>query len=339
MNRSNCLDIEKMVESLVKGAALELYLTPKPGLVDLADCGSHADLSLSSMELSIHSIADYLLELYRSLSAEERFEHQVAIAKRAERNMHTTLGTNTHKGYLFLSGLFLIALWHTRSRDEHSLRATISSLANDFFTTRGESGTNGQQARTRFRAGGIVREATCGFPSLFNAALPAFRASVTRIGCLKTASFAMLARLMQTVEDTTTLHRSGLFGLFRIRRDGQALERVLVEGGDHISFLNNLNQLYIRKSITMGGVADMLALSYGYLIFRGEISLTNEVSCINNGINYYLEEMSPLIHTRPASSAWFGQPLTSGLLYEVPSGSLRRDALFEALQSVCCPSW
>lgn len=339
MNPSNCLDIENLVEALVKGAALELYLTPKPGLVDLADCGSHNDLSLTTMEDSIHSISDYLLELYRSLRAGERFEHQVAIAKRAERNMHRSLGTNTHKGYLFLSGMLLIGRWHTRSPDEHSLRATISALANDFFKAPAARGTNGHRARIRFRTGGIVREAASGFPSLFSAALPAFRSSVARIGCLKTASFAMLASLMQTVEDTTTLHRGGLFGLYRVRRDGQALEQLLKDGGDHYSFLNNLNRLYIRKNITMGGIADMLALSYSYLIYRGEIRLNGEVSCVNNGITYHLEEMSPLIHARPASAAWFGQPLTSGLLYEVPSGPHLRDALFEALQTVCCPAW
>ena len=147
MGSPNFTAIGHLVDSLVKGAALELYLTPKPGLVDLADCGSHPDLSLAMMELSIHSIADYLLELHRSLDAGERFEHQVAIAQRAERNMRTALGTNTHKGYLFLSGLLLIAHRHARSRDEHFLRATISTLARDFFNTRRERDTNGRLAR------------------------------------------------------------------------------------------------------------------------------------------------------------------------------------------------
>jgi triphosphoribosyl-dephospho-CoA synthase len=335
MGSPNLSGIEQLVESLVKGAALELYLTPKPGLVDLADCGSHPDLSLAMMELSIHSIADYLLELHRSLDAGERFEHQVAIAQRAERNMRTALGTNTHKGYLFLSGLLLIAHRHARSRDEHFLRATISTLARDFFNARRERDTNGRQARKRFRMGGIVRESLTGFPSLFNVALPAFRVSVHRHGCLRTASFAMLAQLMQVVEDTTTLHRSGLFGLTRIRRDGLALERVMAEGGDHCAFLDSLNRLYVLKNITMGGVADMLALSYGYLLFRGEFTLTDELSCINSGSAYHLDELSPLIHTRPASADWFVHSLSSCPHYEVLSRVDRREALSEARHSVC----
>lgn len=321
MNSFSCPDMERLVEALVKGAALELYLTPKPGLVDLADCGSHPDLSLSTMESSIHSVADCLLELYRSLSAGERFEHQVAIAKRAERSMQSALGTNTHKGYLFLSGLLLIAHRHAPSRNERSLRATLSSLAGDFFSSRRRGSTNGQLARERFRAGGIVGEAVAGFPSLFDTALPAFRASLASGGCLRSASFAMLARLMQSVEDTTTLHRGGPFSLARIRRDGARLERFLAEGSGYTPFLEELNRLYSLKGITMGGVADMLALSYGYLLFRDELTLNDDLSAPDATRGHSLAELSPLIRTRPASAVWFGRPLTAGLQYQVPPGA------------------
>jgi triphosphoribosyl-dephospho-CoA synthase len=339
MSSSHQLEVGRLVEALVRGAALELYLTPKPGLVDLTDSGSHPDLSLSTMERSIHSIADYLLELFRSLSAGERFDHQVAIAKRAERNMVEARGTNTHRGYLFLSGLFLIAHWHARSSDECSLRATISSLAEDFFNSHGERSTNGSQARERYRAGGIVREALTGFPSLFTAALPAFRATMERRGCFRSASFAMLAQLMQSVEDTTTLHRGGPFALSRIRRDGRLLERIISQGGEFDAFLARLNRLYILKGMTMGGVADMLGLSYGYLLFRNEITLADEASHITSATTCHLDELSPLIRTRPDSAAWFSGSPTAGLQYEVPPNSLYEEALFEALQSVRCTAW
>lgn len=339
MSSSQHLEVCRLVESLVRGAALELYLTPKPGLVDLADCGSHPDLSLATMESSIHSIADYLLELLSSLRSGERFDHQVAIAKRAERNMFETRGTNTHRGYLFLSGLLLIAHWHAPAPGERSLRAIISSLADDFFNTYGEKGTNGRQARERYRAGGIVQESLAGFPSLFTAALPAFRAARERSYCFRSASFAMLAQLMLNVEDTTTLHRGGPFALSRIRRDGRALEQVISQGGDYVSFLAELNRLYTLKGITMGGVADLLGLSYGYLLFRNEITLTDDSSHIASATTCHLDELSPLIRTRPDSAAWFSGSPTAGLQYEVPPNSLYEEALFEALQTVRCTAW
>ena len=339
MSSPHQLEVGRLVESLVRGAALGLYLTPKPGLVDLADCGSHPDVSLSTMESSIHSIADYLLELFRSLSRGERFEHQVAIAKRAERNMLQARGTNTHRGYLFLSGLLLIAHWYARSPGERSLRAAITSLAEDFFNSYGEKSTHGRQARQRYRAGGIVREALAGFPSLFVTALPAFRSTMERCSCFRSSSFAMLAQLMQTVEDTTTLHRGGPFALSRIRRDGRVLERIISTGGDYGSFLARLNRLYVLKGITMGGVADMLGLSYGYLLFRNEITLADETAHIASGTVCHLDELSPLIRSRPDSAAWFSGSPAAGLQYQVPPNSLYEEAIFEALQAVRCTAW
>ncbi len=338
MSSPRQLEIGRLVESLVRGAALELYLTPKPGLVDLADTGAHPDLCLDTMERSIHSIADYLLELCRSLAAGERFDHQVAIAKRAERNMFQALGTNTHRGYLFLSGLLLIAHWHSTTPGESALRGTISSLAGDFFATHGEKSTNGSKARQSYRAGGIVAEALDGFPSLFSVALPAFREAWGRRD-LRNASFAMLAQLMQTVEDTTTLHRGGPFALSRIRRDGRILERIIAQGGDCVPFLAELNRLYILNGITMGGVADMLGLSYGYLLFRNEIRLADGASRIACASASHVDELSPLIRTRPACRIWFSGSPAAGLLYQVPPNQLCEEDLLEALQAVRCTAW
>lgn len=273
MNSSHRSETEQLATALAEGAALELYLTPKPGLVDLADCGSHQDLSLATMERSLRFIADYLRDLLGSLQAGEPFASQAQIGKRVEQTMLQVLGTNTHKGYIFLSGLLLVARWRSASPHEQALQSSVSSLARLFFDGGEESGTNGGQVRGRYRAGGIVREALDGLPALFDEALPAYRGAVAQGRCFTRASFAMLARLMQTVEDTTTLHRGGVLGLHRIRRDGRELERLLEEDGDFMPFLNRLNRDYIRMNLSMGGVADMLGLSYGYLIARGDIAL------------------------------------------------------------------
>lgn len=269
MNSSRIFEIERFAQALVKGAAMGLCLTPKPGLVDLADCGSHPDLSLAKMERSLHIVADYLAELIRSLAAGEHSHCQAAIGRRAEEAMYGELGTNTHKGYIFLSGLLLISRWHAGSDDESLLRKTVQSTASRYFTFKGENATNGRSARLRYGAGGVVSEAVSGLPSLFICGVPAYLDGIERTGCFETTCFLTLARLMQTVEDTTTLHRRGTVGLARIRRDGQALERIIDAGGDHLSLLAELNRQYIRMNLTMGGVADMLSLTVGYLVAAG----------------------------------------------------------------------
>lgn len=269
MNCSRNSDIEQFARSLVKGAALELCLTPKPGLVDLVDRGSHPDLSLSRMERSIEIVSGYLDGLLGSLSAGEGFACQTAIGRGAEDAIFRELGTNTHKGYIFLSGLLLVARWHAPSSEECCLRPTITRLAGEFFDRQGEHNSNGKRARKRYGAGGIVREAVNGLPSLFDEAVPAYLEAIDRRGCFKTASYAMMARLMQTVEDTTALHRCGNMGLARIRRDGHHIEKLIEGGDDCVPFLQGLNREYIHQNLTMGGVADMLGLAYGYLTAIG----------------------------------------------------------------------
>ena len=134
--------------------------------------------------------------------------------------------------------------------------------------------SHGRLAREKYGAGGIVQESLRGFPSLFEQALPAFRQAGDRRGCFNEASFAMLARLMQTVDDTTTLHRGGPAGLALVKRDGQQLEQMIACGDDYIGYLKAINRTYIRMNLTIGGIADMLGLAYGYLIASGEIPET-----------------------------------------------------------------
>lgn len=272
MNCSPISELENLASALVKGAAMELYLTPKPGLVDLADRGSHPDLSISIMERSIRIVAEYLDEITRSLIDDKPFFAQKNIAIRTERRLLETLGTNTHKGYVFLSGMLLIARSHATSSDESAVRKALCSLAENFFTTEEEGSSNGRLAREKYSAGGIVLETIHGLPSMFEQALPAFRKSMKQKGCFNEASFAMLARLMQVADDTTTLHRGGPPGLSRVKRDGGQMERMIAQGEDYIGFLRETNRSYIRLNLTMGGIADLLGLSYGYLLAQGEIS-------------------------------------------------------------------
>jgi triphosphoribosyl-dephospho-CoA synthase len=273
MNSSHVSEIERLAAALVMGAAMELYLTPKPGLVDLADCGSHPDLSLSRMEQSIQCLAGYMAALLNSLYCGEDFTHQAAIGVRTEERMLAELGTNTHKGYIFLSGLFLVAKWRTLSSYGQPHRDSIISLACDFFAQKRELLTKGRLARERYGAGGIVREAVNGLPSLFDVALPAYLEAKKRHDSHRIASFVMMGRLMQSVEDTTTLHRCGTPGLARIRRDGLCLEEMIEEGGDYLPFLQAINLDYIRMNLTMGGVADMMGLSFAYLIVSGALGV------------------------------------------------------------------
>ena len=83
----------------------------------------------------------------------------------------------------------------------------------------------------------------------------------------------MLGRLMATVEDTTALHRCGSEGLETVRRDGRMLELLVAERSDFMAFLAERNEHYVSRNLTMGGVADLLALAFAWPSHTGELEL------------------------------------------------------------------
>jgi triphosphoribosyl-dephospho-CoA synthetase len=255
----------------VAGLRRELRLTPKPGLVDLEDCGSHPDLSLALMERSIRLVGAYLEALRASVERGEPLGSHVALARAAERRMLATLGANTHKGALFLGGLLVLAVDRAGPHDEAAVRRAVAEVARALAAAAPPSGTHGAVARRRHGVGGILGEAAAGLPSVFEVAVPALRAAIAYGADPDAASFLALGRLMQAVEDTTALHRCGRAGLEQLRRDGARLEQ-LVRTGAHVPFLRERNARYRRLNLTMGGVADLLGAALGWLVFRGELA-------------------------------------------------------------------
>lgn len=261
--------LEKLATDLVRGAFMELYLTPKPGLVDMCDSGAHPELSVARMEASLKIVALYLVDLCEAVSKGEEMATQVGLGVAAERAVQRAIGTSCHKGYIFLGGLVLCASASDPGGDEAALRASISSLATTFFE-RGEPGS-ATRVRNRFQGGGIRDEALAGLPSLFEQALPVFRREISNGGNRGSAVFAMLGRLMQTVEDSTTLRSGGRCGLRTVREDGRLLERMVAQRDDFLGFLAERNSHYRREKLTMGGVAGLLALALAWLCHTGEL--------------------------------------------------------------------
>lgn len=259
---------EQLAHSLVAGLRRELYLTPKPGLVDRADCGSHPDLGLALMERSIDLVEVYLRQLTASLAADVGLLDLVAIGRRAEQTMWTQLGTNTHKGAIFLCGLLVAARARIDTDQPRELSAAVAVLAEEFFRGRKADASHGSRARRRYAVGGIVGEALRGLPVLFEVALPAGAEGRRLFADERRAEFLVMARLMQQIEDTTALHRCGETGLARLRRDGRRIETLLLRGEEPTPLLARMNDEYRAMRLTMGGVADLLGAAAGYRLYQ-----------------------------------------------------------------------
>lgn len=280
---------DPLVAALAAGLRHELHLTPKPGLVDRRDAGSHPDLSLALMERSIALVERCLGAVAASAARLEPLSAQVALGREAEARMLVALGANTHRGAIFLCGLVVTARprgvveagggvpgetgggGRGPSPWEASLPEAVALTARALLSDRDLPASHGAAARRAFGVGGVVGEALGGLPSVFRAALPAWRAARARGRDEDAAAFAAMAALMQVVEDTTALHRGGAAGLARVRADGRELARRLEAGEDHLEFLGRANEAWRAERLTMGGVADLLGLALGLLVHAGEL--------------------------------------------------------------------
>jgi len=257
-------DLEQFAVALADGIKAELYLTPKPGLVDLHDNGSHADLTLAVMNRSTGMIGEYLAELALAIYQQKSFFELQQIGLKAEQKMLAELQTNCHRGGIFLSGLMLSAFAQCASDQPEPLSNAIARLAQRHFQQTRLRGSHGQQARTRYRSGGIIAECLNGLPGVFQVALPCLLGAANN---LDNSCYRAMARLMQHCDDTTCLHRGGHTGLARLRKAGRELELCLLRGADPQSLLRRQNREFKAVNLTMGGVADLLGLTFGYFNF------------------------------------------------------------------------
>ena len=258
------LPTENFAGRLATGLQCELDLTPKPGLVDRWNSGSHDDLSYPILLRSVELLAQYFLRCAQALDAGAPVEHLRGLGRDTEADMLRMFSTNTHRGAIFLGALMLAGVHRASCDDAESVRVGICAAAQELFDVSVPKTTPGAAVRSRYQVGGIISEALLGLPAVFDVAVPALQCG-ERLGMRqRDAQLLAMSRLMQTVEDTTTLRRCGEFGLHRLRNDGRRLERTLEDGCDPIEFLVALNHDYRAARMTMGGVADLLGLAFAW---------------------------------------------------------------------------
>lgn len=252
---------EALADRLAWGARRELDLTPKPGLVDRRDNGSHPDLAYATMRVSVDLLPAYFADLLAGARAGRPLEAAVTAGRAAEERMARAIHANAHRGYIFLAGLALLGACAC-SGDPAALGPAVGDGARAFFAAHGDPDSHGAQLRRRHHLGGVRAEAEAGLPSVFRHGWPAYREALDAGWDPDHAAFYLMAVLMQRVEDTTAVHRCGLDGLACLRRDGARLQRMLEDQRDPLAWLARRNQAYVRMGLTMGGVADCMALVF-----------------------------------------------------------------------------
>ena len=122
--------------------------------------------------------------------------------------------------------------------------------------------TSGERLYALHGITGIRGEASKGYPTVFQVALPAFRGYKSQGLSPNDAGILTLLHIIAGFEDTNIIARSDYETMTQIRCQIQELLDSGLEHRDYISIIRKLDQEFIQKNISPGGSADILALTY-----------------------------------------------------------------------------
>lgn len=241
----------------------ELDLTPKPGLVDKLDSGSHKDMDHSLMSKSIDALEPWFVRMSKvsvlSCKPEERKERMsdlIEAGTDAEREMlEATEGVNTHRGAIFSMGLFVAALSALHADGKEITPASLSEeIAAMAALAPGSDSSHGAEVSRRYGAGGALDMARSGYSALFSEWLPALRR--WRREGVSDPELRTLLLIISGLHDSNVLYRVGEVTANRAREEAKALLEDF-----SIERVAELNDSFRSRDISHGGAADMLALT------------------------------------------------------------------------------
>lgn len=260
-----------------KALLYEVCTTPKPGLVDRKNNGSHRDMDVFTFLDSTAALLPYFEEAVRlgmetrDLPPQETFRRLRQAGAAGERAMfRATGGVNTHKGAVFTLGTVCAAagrLWTVEgfSKDLDAALAlcgemSAQSVQKDFEAIRREGAhTTGQRLYLEHGLEGIRGELSRGLPAVAQIGLPTLRRRLEAGDSLEQAGVQVLLALMAQVVDTNLIARGGLEGQqwameqTKNLPQGRAATRQETE---------ELDRALIERNLSPGGCADLLAITY-----------------------------------------------------------------------------
>ena len=253
----------------------EVCVTPKPGLVDRNNSGSHRDMDIFTFMDSTAALAPYFADCARigmetaALPPAETFARLRLRGRTAEGEMYrATAGVNTHKGAIFTLGLLCGACGRTGSRDPGAVCAACAEMTRGLTRRELEEASPrsaGQRIFAHHGLSGVRGQAEAGFPVLLQTGLPMLRQGLAQGLRPNDAGARTLLALLCVAEDTNIVARSSPETL----RQLQETLGVLLAGDPDESALLALDRAFIAQNLSPGGSADLLAATF-FLHFLSE---------------------------------------------------------------------
>ncbi len=281
------LDAEQIGVWAVQSLLDEVCTTPKPGLVDRRNSGSHRDMDFFTFTASAAALGPYFTRCAAlgqdsaDQTPEQTFLQLRSAGLEAEQAMYAaTGGVNTHKGAIFTLGILCGAagrLWRPEGGwTEAELFQEVSSMTARILARElGQGGdTAGQRLYAEQGVRGVRGEVAQGLPSVARVGLPVYRGALARGLSRDRAGVLTLLHLLLEVEDTNLLHRGGPEGA---RAAAERVSALLAQAADpDILQLEELDDWFIRRNLSPGGCADLLAAVYFTALLTGTPELSEK---------------------------------------------------------------
>lgn len=260
-----------------KALLYEVCTTPKPGLVDRSNNGSHRDMDVFTFLDSTAALLPYFEEAVRlgmetrDLPSQETFRRLRQAGAAGERAMfRATGGVNTHKGAVFTLGTVCAAagrLWTAEgfSKDLDAALALCGEMSaqavqEDFAAIRrSPAHTAGQRLYLEQGLEGIRGELSRGLPAVAQIGLPTLRRCLEAGDSLEQAGVQVLLALMAQVVDTNLIARGGLEGQQWAMEQAKNLTQGRAATQQEAE---KLDRALIERNLSPGGCADLLAITY-----------------------------------------------------------------------------
>lgn len=270
INKNNI--ISKLSELALKSILYEVSLTPKPGLVDFANSGSHTDMNYYTFLESSSAISQFFKKfaelgyLYRNNLSRALSEIRLIGLQTEAEMFKATKGVNTQKGIIFLIGISLFSASYVFSTEKgfnnlsfiKTVKSICSGLVNRELLNMTEYKTHGEICYKNFglKGAGVRLEVEKGFPTVFNFALPVLEKYFISNN-KKDIDFALKKTLLVIISknnDSNILYRKGEHVL-------EKLKRLATDAFENFEFYKDLINFCKKENVSPGGSADLLAVS------------------------------------------------------------------------------
>ncbi len=267
-------DAQTIATMAVDSLLDEVYTTPKPGLVDLRNNGSHRDMDVPLFEKSAKTLHNYFETCVNigittaDQPSKECFSTLRQAGICAENTMFSaTNGVNTHKGAIYSFGVWCGAigrLWKPETPiapintlSQECRRLVNAAVAEDFATATPR--TAGLRFYHSAQITGIRGEAAAGFPLAIRGLELFKKAKIDRLSD-NDAGVATLLFLIAHTQDTALLNRGGIDGAAYAANVAAQLTKSNTYPSPRD--VETLDDDFIRRNLSPGGAADLLALTY-----------------------------------------------------------------------------